>query len=666
MLSISLAGLAGVSPANAVSPAAVNLGSSASFAVLAATYATTGAPSTFKGNVAAGAAITTGASNTIVGSMYSGQATTVGASSSISGNLYAGAAITLGAGSTVSGSQFLSTASQYSDATNLYTSAMSSMNTAITDINNRTATPITGLAGATLTAGVYSSVASLDLSGTLTLDAQGDPNAVFIIKSASYLVTAASSTVVLINDAQAKNVFWAPQGYFTAGASSVFKGNVLATSYISIGASTAIEGRLFSQTSYVLFGTGNADSVFGITGIGTTEIATAGAALTPTFGTPTATAGGFTVQISNFSGDYVWAGTATAGGSVVVDGTGLVTVSGVAANTASTATITTTRSGYTGGTANVNATSIAATAGAALTPTFGTPTATAGGYTVQISNFSGDYVWAGTATAGGSVVVSGSGLVTVSGVAANTASTATITTTRSGYTGGTATVNATSTPAYTPTSGTPTLLKTVEFTDTTLSEGTKGQVYRDVVAARTLLDGTANSQTVTYSVSPSLADLGLSMDTAGVITGTVSTVATAGTYSFTVTASSAGYAAQIFVYSLVIKAAQAVPPAPSYKTVKFRVYFNGDSSQLRVAQKASIVHFLGALGKKVVGGSVDGYVRRSKSQSKDTALSIARARAVAKFLSSKRVKAPLQITGKGILNSSNLARVVIVTLRYKN
>jgi uncharacterized repeat protein (TIGR02543 family) len=161
------------------------------------------------------------------------------------------------------------------------------------------------------------------------------------------------------------------------------------------------------------------------------------AALTPTFETPTATSGGFTVQISNYSPDYTWAGTATAG-SVSISGAGLVTVTGVAVETSSTATITTTRLGYTGGTAPVTATSLP---GAALSPTFGIPTATSGGFTVQISNYSPDYTWAGTATAGGSVSIDGSGLVTVTGVGAGTSSTATITTTRTGYTGGSSTVS---------------------------------------------------------------------------------------------------------------------------------------------------------------------------------------------------------------------------------
>jgi hypothetical protein len=185
------------------------------------------------------------------------------------------------------------------------------------------------------------------------------------------------------------------------------------------------------------------------------DVTTTGAALTPTFGTPTATADGFTVQISNYSASYTWAGTATASGSVAISGTGLVTVTGVAPGTQSVATITTTRTGYTSGSATATGTSIT---GSALTPTFGTPTATADGFTVQISNYSASYTWAGTATASGSVAINGTGLVTVTGVAPGTASTATITTTRTGYTSGSATATGTSITgsALTPTFGSPT------------------------------------------------------------------------------------------------------------------------------------------------------------------------------------------------------------------
>ena len=86
------------------------------------------------------------------------------------------------------------------------------------------------------------------------------------------------------------------------------------------------------------------------------------AASTPTFGTPTSTATGFTVQISNYDADFNYGGTATAGGTVSISGTGLVTVSGVAPNTSSTATVTTTRANYASGSAQVTAVSLAAVA----------------------------------------------------------------------------------------------------------------------------------------------------------------------------------------------------------------------------------------------------------------------------------------------------------------
>ena len=73
--------------------------------------------------------------------------------------------------------------------------------------------------------------------------------------------------------------------------------------------------------------------------------------LVPTFGTYTRTADGFTVQISNYDSNFTWAGTATAGGSVSISGTGLATISGVAPGTNSVATITTTRVSFDAGSA---------------------------------------------------------------------------------------------------------------------------------------------------------------------------------------------------------------------------------------------------------------------------------------------------------------------------
>jgi hypothetical protein len=177
------------------------------------------------------------------------------------------------------------------------------------------------------------------------------------------------------------------------------------------------------------------------------------AANTPTFGTPTATADGFTSQITNYDANFTYGGTATANGTVAISNTGLITVSGVAANTSSTATITTARANHVSGSAPVTATSL----NAANTPAFGTPTATADGFTLQITNYNGAFTYGGTATANGTIAISNTGLVTVSGVAANTSSTATITTTQTGFANGSAPVTATSlNAANTPAFGTPT------------------------------------------------------------------------------------------------------------------------------------------------------------------------------------------------------------------
>src|SRR6201992_1229727 len=63
-------------------------------------------------------------------------------------------------------------------------------------------------AGQTLAPGVYKASSSLDVGGSLTLDAGGDPNAVFIFQAPSTLVTDSASSVILTNGAQACNIYW--------------------------------------------------------------------------------------------------------------------------------------------------------------------------------------------------------------------------------------------------------------------------------------------------------------------------------------------------------------------------------------------------------------------------------------------------------------------------
>ena len=161
---------------------------------------------------------------------------------------------------------------------------------------------------------------------------------------------------------------------------------------------------------------------------------TATARLTPVFGIVNATADGFTVQVGNYDANYAWSVTTTAG-SVVIDSSGVITVTGLTAGETATVTVTTTRDGYEDGTATIQGAALLL----GLAPTFGSPSTTVDGFTVVVSNYDTDYGWSVTTTAG-SVVIDSSGVITVTGLTAGETATVTVTTTRDGYEDGTATI----------------------------------------------------------------------------------------------------------------------------------------------------------------------------------------------------------------------------------
>jgi hypothetical protein len=111
------------------------------------------------------------------------------------------------------------------------------------------------LVGKTLTAGVYTSTSSLANSGDLTLDAQGNPDAVFIFQIASTLTTGSGSHIVLTNGASACNVFWQVGSSATLGTNSVFKGNILALTSITITTGVNLEGRALARNGAVTLDT---------------------------------------------------------------------------------------------------------------------------------------------------------------------------------------------------------------------------------------------------------------------------------------------------------------------------------------------------------------------------------------------------------------------------
>ena len=111
---------------------------------------------------------------------------------------------------------------------------------------------ITGdLGGQTLTAGVYTSAVGVGLTGALTLNGQGNPDAVFIFQVGSTLTTASSSSVVLENGAQACHVFWQVGSSATLGTSSALVGTVMAQASISLTTNASLEGRVLARTGAV-------------------------------------------------------------------------------------------------------------------------------------------------------------------------------------------------------------------------------------------------------------------------------------------------------------------------------------------------------------------------------------------------------------------------------
>lgn len=109
------------------------------------------------------------------------------------------------------------------------------------------------IGGQTLVAGVYrtGSVMSLGLTGNLTLDAQGDPRAVFIFQVESTLDSATDSSVSLINGAQACNVYWQVGDSATLGTRTAFKGTILALTSVSVNEGVTVDGRLLARNGAV-------------------------------------------------------------------------------------------------------------------------------------------------------------------------------------------------------------------------------------------------------------------------------------------------------------------------------------------------------------------------------------------------------------------------------
>jgi hypothetical protein len=196
---------------------AVSLGTAANFEVLAGSGVTNTGKTNVTGNlgVSPGTAVTGFGPGTVSGTIYTGVATAAG-------------------------------------------TAQADLTTAYNNAQGLTLCPITvsgDLGGLTLTPGLYKSTSSLAITGTLTLDAQGNANAVFIFQIASTLTTASGANIVLANNAQASNVFWAVGSSATLGTTSVFKGTIMAYASITITTGATLDGRALARVAAVTMDT---------------------------------------------------------------------------------------------------------------------------------------------------------------------------------------------------------------------------------------------------------------------------------------------------------------------------------------------------------------------------------------------------------------------------
>ena len=141
--------------------------------------------------------------------------------------------------------------------------AMQAQNDLTTAYNNIAATPCTvdltgqNLGGLTLTPGVYCFSTSAQLTGALTLDALGNPNALFLFKIGSTLTTASGSSVRVINNGgnSCDKVYWQVGSSATLGTGTSFTGDILALSSITLTTGANTNGRALARNGAVTLDT---------------------------------------------------------------------------------------------------------------------------------------------------------------------------------------------------------------------------------------------------------------------------------------------------------------------------------------------------------------------------------------------------------------------------
>ena len=129
------------------------------------------------------------------------------------------------------------------------------LTTAFNEAMARAGSPVAvagNLGGQTLTPALYKSTSGLAVSsGDLTLDAGGNPSAVFIFQMATTLTVTSGRRVILTNSAKADNVFWTVGSSATLGTGSSFMGNLLVDQSISMDNGAVLTGRALTRVGAV-------------------------------------------------------------------------------------------------------------------------------------------------------------------------------------------------------------------------------------------------------------------------------------------------------------------------------------------------------------------------------------------------------------------------------
>jgi hypothetical protein len=121
--------------------------------------------------------------------------------------------------------------------------------------------------GMILTPGVYTFSSSVFLTGNLTLDFQGDPDALFLFQIGSTLITAAgpdAASVSVINGGTAQNVYWQVGSSATISTYTVFSGNIIAQTSITMNTGAWLDGRAIALTGAVTMDNNRVDGYAGL------------------------------------------------------------------------------------------------------------------------------------------------------------------------------------------------------------------------------------------------------------------------------------------------------------------------------------------------------------------------------------------------------------------